>query len=367
MMLKAAVLVSVLATGAAAQTDPLAQTKAALEALTQADRILTAAETQADQRAALNQSVTAFERSLQAIREGERDLKRAERKLTAALQKDRAQIARLATTLMRMQQLEEGAMLIHPGGLTDRIHAALAVERATPRLKAATDEVAAKLSDLAILREALGKAETSAKAGLVRMRWAREQLRRTLAADPAPSSDLTDALATVAATSRTLDLLIEGIAALEGEGLPINLPSIELSDRFGQLPLPVEGTLISGFGSAGEQGEIQTGATIVSGSGAFVRAPFDATIRYVGPFLGYGNVIILEPAPDILLVLAGMKKVYVKPEEIVSDGAVLGEMPGDTATDWPAPQTETLYVELRRGGSPVDPAGWFSANKEMDE
>ena len=366
-MLRAALLLCCLGAPALAKDDPLTETQAALAALGEADQTLTAAETAEDQRAALSQSVTAFERALQAIRAGERDLKRAERTLTAELQEDRAEIARLANTLIRMQKLEEGAMLIHPGGITDRIHAALAVERVTPVLKAASDEVAAKLSDLAILREALGKAETSAKAGLVRMRWAREELRRALSTNPAPPSDMADALETVAAASRTLDLLIEGINALQGEGLPINLPTSDLAERFGKLALPVEGELVSTFGDPGDQGEVERGATIVTGGGAFVRTPFDATVRYVGPFLGYGNVIVLEPAPDILLVLAGMKKVYVRPEEIVSDGAVLGEMPGETATEWPAPQTETLYVELRRGGSPVDPAGWFGANKETDE
>jgi septal ring factor EnvC (AmiA/AmiB activator) len=180
-------------------------------------------------------------------------------------------------------------------------------------------------------------------------------------------TDLSETLQSVAAASRTLDLLIEGTGALSDEGLPLNLPERDIASRFGKLPLPAAGMLISSFGDKADQGEVSRGATIVTGSGAFVRAPFDATVRYVGPFLGYGNVIILEPSTDILLVLAGLKEVYAGPDEIVSEGMAIGVMSGTTSAIWPDELTQTLYVELRRGGSPVDPAGWFAVNEVKGE
>ena len=258
-------------------------------------------------------------------------------------------------------------MLVHPGGALDRVHAALVVEAVTPRLKAGADRVAGLINDLAILRDALEMAQTSARAGLVRVRWAREELKRALKANlPAPT-DLSETLQSVAAASRTLDLLIEGVTALTDEGLPLDLPERDIAQRFGTLPMPASGMLISTFGDSDGQGDFIRGATIVTGAGAFVRTPFDATVRYVGPFLGYGNVIILEPSTDILLVLAGLKEVYAGPDEIVSEGMAIGVMSGTTSAIWPDELTQTLYVELRRGGSPVDPAGWFAVNEVKGE
>jgi septal ring factor EnvC (AmiA/AmiB activator) len=107
---------------------------------------------------------------------------------------------------------------------------------------------------------------------------------------------------------------------------------------------------------------------------ALVTAPAAATIRYLGPLLDYGNVMILEPGDGYLLVLAGLGEVYGAVGEVVPAGSPVGLMggreagaaeflveEGDAAGGG---RTETLYVELRRGAEPVDPAPWFEATGE---
>ncbi len=46
---------------------------------------------------------------------------------------------------------------------------------------------------------------------------------------------------------------------------------------------------------------------------ALVTAPWPATIRYRGPLLDYGNVMIVEPSSGYLLVLAGLARSMAKP------------------------------------------------------
>jgi septal ring factor EnvC (AmiA/AmiB activator) len=91
-------------------------------------------------------------------------------------------------------------------------------------------------------------------------------------------------------------------------------------------------------------------------------------------------VAILELAPDTLLVLAGLGQVWGEAGEILAEGAPLGLMGGETPTaeailggavppgdaNLTAPsaagsseRTETLYLEVRENGAPVDPATWF--------
>ena len=42
------------------------------------------------------------------------------------------------------------------------------------------------------------------------------------------------------------------------------------------------------------------------------RAPADAVVRYAGPFLEYGYVVVLEPDPATMLVLAGLGRLQVR-------------------------------------------------------
>ncbi|PJN95683.1 hypothetical protein CNY89_07040 [Amaricoccus sp. HAR-UPW-R2A-40] len=102
---------------------------------------------------------------------------------------------------------------------------------------------------------------------------------------------------------------------------------------------------------------------------ALVTAPAGGRVRYAGPFLEYGYVVVLEPRADVLIVLAGLSTLAVRTGGTVEAGALLGLLggrpldaqeflmtaePGNEET--PA---ETLYIELRHGRGPVDPAPWF--------
>ena len=64
---------------------------------------------------------------------------------------------------------------------------------------------------------------------------------------------------------------------------------------------------------------------------ALVTAPWPATIRYRGPLLDYGNVMILELGSGYLLILAGLETVYGEVGDVVPAGAALGLMGGPEA------------------------------------
>ena len=63
-------------------------------------------------------------------------------------------------------------------------------------------------------------------------------------------------------------------------------------------------------------------------TGTMVNAPTVATIRYVGPLLDYGNVMILEPQTDTLFVFAGFDITFGKMGQVISEGTPLGLMGG---------------------------------------
>jgi septal ring factor EnvC (AmiA/AmiB activator) len=84
--------------------------------------------------------------------------------------------------------------------------------------------------------------------------------------------------------------------------------------------------------------------------------------------------MILEPGQGYLLVMAGLDQVYGDVGDVVSKGDALGLMGGTeaSATDILMPvdngsgasDSETLYVELRKGAETIDPMDWFAANED---
>ena len=137
----------------------------------------------------------------------------------------------------------------------------------------------------------------------------------------------------------------------------------------------LDGTLLRRPDEADGAGVRRPGMVLATARRALVTAPWEGTIRYRGPLLAFGNVIILEPGAGYLLVLAGLDVVYGEVGEVVAAGAPLGLMGGGepgmdeflySAQDGGAGrESETLYVELRQGGEAIDPLPWFAATAPL--
>lgn len=126
----------------------------------------------------------------------------------------------------------------------------------------------------------------------------------------------------------------------------------------GRMPLPVVGRIATRYGQALPTGLTAKGITIESGHGAQVIAPHDGTVVFAGPFRGYGQLLIIEHGEGYHTLLAGMARIDSEPGAIVQAGEPVGQM-GQPAAGKPA-----LYVELRRGGHPINPMPWLAATKE---
>jgi septal ring factor EnvC (AmiA/AmiB activator) len=167
----------------------------------------------------------------------------------------------------------------------------------------------------------------------------------------------------------TLDAFASGLA-------PQTAPVPGFAEAKGHLPWPALGRVILRAGETDARGVTRPGVVLATRPLALVTAPWAATIRYRGPLLDYGNVMILEPAEGYLLVLAGLDQVYGDVGTVVSQGDALGLMGGTEKgksaadilmpanTDAGTSDSETLYVELRNGTETVDPTEWFTANEE---
>jgi septal ring factor EnvC (AmiA/AmiB activator) len=180
--------------------------------------------------------------------------------------------------------------------------------------------------------------------------------------------DAPESLSALVTSANTLEAFAEGLAG-GGGGDPDDFIAMK-----GQLALPLKGKLLRAFNEADAANIRRPGMIIAASSEALVTTPWPATIRYAGPLLDYGNVMILEPAEGYLLVLAGLAQLFGGVGDVLSAGAPLGLMGGDatqtstilalTGEESGSEHPETLYIELRVGDRPVDPVPWFRMDKD---
>lgn len=120
----------------------------------------------------------------------------------------------------------------------------------------------------------------------------------------------------------------------------------------GTLPFPVIGQLTQRYGEETEGDVRSKGIVIKTRTDAQVVTPFDAVVAFSGPFRGYGQLLILEHSEGYHTLLAGMSHLDGAVGQTVLAGEPVGVM---------APEgVPSLYVELRRGGQPINPLPWLA-------
>ena len=375
MILRAALLVAAMgatALPAAAQT-VAEQAAAARTDLILAIETLEKTTSGRDQVAALSQTITAYERGLGALREALRHATIREAALLMRFEAKRDRVARLVGVMSAMGTDPSPLLLLHPSGPLGTARSGMMLADVTPALQAEVDQLRAELQEVAELRRQQSGAADTLQRGLTAAQAARTALSQAIASrGPLPRrfTDDPERLTLMIEDADTLDALATGLAP------DLNADSTGLADfasAMGRIAMPVVGQILRRFGEADAAGIERPGLVIATRPQALITAPWSGTIRYRGAFLDYGNVMILEPGPGYLLVLAGLGTLYGEVGEVVGAGAPLGLMGGIDSTADPVQETrnasgssgtETLYMELRQGGQPVDPGDWFAEAKE---
>lgn len=369
----AALLVCLLLAAAPAAGQSAAdQGAAASRALLAAIEGLEAAKSGKDQVAALTDTIQAYEQGLGTLREALRLATIRETALLLRFEAKRDRVSRLIGVLSGMGPDPSPLLLLHPSGPLGTARSGMMLAEVTPALQAEVDVIREELAEVAALRGLQQSATETLQRGLVAAQSARTALSQAMAARqalPRRFSADPERLALMIADADTLDALATGLAPdLNTDG-----GMADFSAARGRLPLPVLGQILRRAGEADAAGVTRPGLVIATRPQALVTTPWPGTIRYLGPFLDYGNVMIVEPGPGYLLVLAGLGAMYGEVGEVVGAGAPLGLMggadaSGDLVADMRNPSgangSETLYMELRQGGQPVDPGDWFAETKE---
>jgi septal ring factor EnvC (AmiA/AmiB activator) len=326
-----------------------------------------------DRVAALTQTIRAYELGLDAVREGLRQVTIRETALTLQFEAQRDQVARLIGVLESLPTDPGPLLLLHPAGPLGTAQSGMLLAEVTPALQAQADRLRGELTELNDLRAVQEAASATLAQGLGAVQEARSALSQAISDRtdlPIRFIDDPDALKGLLESADTLDAFAAGL----GSDAAAEDLSPDIAAAKGTLPMPVLGTILRRPDEADAAGVRRPGLLVVTRARALVTAPWPATIRYRGPLLDYGNVMILELGRGYLLILAGLETVYGEVGEVVPAGAALGLMGGPEAmaTEFLASTqegggaggSETIYMELRQGADTVDPTEWFAGTME---
>lgn len=294
--------------------------------------------------ATLQQDVASGDQELSAQRARLAALGRREAAIVSELARARDSQMRLLSALQLLSRRPPPPLLIPADRAVDTVRAAILMKAMAPDLRARTDALAARQNEVARIRRlavlsserlmTTESAQGDRRAEIETLSARRTALLAVLRADAERAER----------AARALEDRIRALgaapvaAAAAGEVSASRLPAGR--DR---LTSPVPGPPRVRFGQGGEEARSEGWRWSASGD---VAAPADARIDHAGPLSGWGEVVILDLGDGWRAVVAGLDTISVEPGQRVADGQTLGRVEAGGE----------VYLELRRGDRPVDPA-----------
>ena len=284
--------------------------------------------------------------------------------MSASFARDRVSVARLVAILERLEHDMPPAMAVRPDDALGAARGAMLIGASLPNVYGAAAELAHRIEALQQTRLALIARRADGARNAAELRAARANLDQLLATKVVDARQATAAyaelrikLAAIASQASDLQTLLVKVAALRGQPVSqsivvvtAQIPASSGPLKRGSFRQPAVGTVVLAVPGAPSEGP---GLTFETAPGADVVAPADGKVLYAGPYHKSGHVLILETTVGYDAVLAGLDRVYVRPEDQVLAGEPVGDMPKTE-------RGERLYFELRQDGREIDPAPFLS-------
>jgi septal ring factor EnvC (AmiA/AmiB activator) len=310
------------------------------------------------------------------------------------------QISNILAALERISLNPPPAMIVDPSDALGSARSAILISAILPQINAKAAEVTADLTRLTAIKAAALEEEALLKANfavleeeqlriatlILARRQGVEVMTAELAAEEQEATELAARASSLKELVASLSARVTAVAdaAAAPDTAPTDTPANPSPDYIqvalantsrvepalpfaqikGYLTLPTSGVNVSDYGASDGFGGISQGISIVTRAEAQVVAPADGWVMYKGPYLNYGQIIILNAGENYTILLAGLETVTVDFGQFVLMGEPVGAMGsrtiGQTVTTSAGNSRPTLYIEMRKDNEPVDPTGWWA-------
>jgi septal ring factor EnvC (AmiA/AmiB activator) len=314
-------------------------------------------DTLRSQLVALGRTEASGERAVGGAKGRLAKLNLAEAQLKIRMAHNQESLTKLLGALQMFQRNPPPPLLVDPRSARDAARAAILIKAIAPELERRSHEFAAASEQLKAIRRRAAAASGSlfqAESDLADRQAKIQSLidqKRALEVQVRSDAQVADSdVRRLAARARSLGELVTVLDAhdLHARDLAAGLPLLSTTTVFTP---PVTGPIARRFGETGSDRLRAKGWTWSADPGAVVVSPAAARVDYAGPLKDWGLVLILRVGPDHL-VLAGLSRVDVDTGMSVA----AGEPVGRASSGPPRPE---VYLEVRHGVTPVDPARWF--------
>lgn len=355
---------------------------------------------------AAGQRVDLAAADVRIIEERLEELFASERSLRHRLDGHDRSISNLLASLQRISVAPPPALIVDPSDALGSARAALLLSAVLPQLQEKAATVTEDLAALATLRQTASNEADQLAANLTTLNEERLRIATIIEARKQGMEWLSEELIleeaeaqALADRATSLEQLIAGLearlsalnaagaatrVAQAGQALPTldpqtvaiafadttrTQPAVPIEAARGYLTLPVSGTPVATYGASDGLGGTARGLSLATSPAADVLAPADGWVVYTGPFLTYGQIVILNAGQDYVIVMTGMAEVFVERGAFIMMGTPIGVMGDSSAhvTSIAGVSEPTLYIELRENGIPIDPNGWWAARPEPEE
>ena len=311
-----------------------------------------------------------------------------------------AEIANVLAALERISLNPPPALIVDPDDALGSARSAMLISAIVPQLRAKADAVTDDLKALTDIKLQALAEEQTLRANYAVLEEERLRIATLIAARKQGIDMRTEELAAeeaeavaLAARATTLQELIGSLSeratavsapnssggagadpetpVMTPEEIQVALantartePAIPFGAARGYLTMPANGVNVVDYGASDGFGGISQGISVVTRADAQVVAPADGWVLYKGPYLNYGQIVILNTGQNYTVLLAGLETVTVDIGQFVQMGMPLGTMGsrtiGRSVTTNAGATQPTLYIELRQNNKPVDPTGWWA-------
>ncbi|WEK04338.1 MAG: peptidoglycan DD-metalloendopeptidase family protein [Candidatus Devosia phytovorans] len=307
-----------------------------------------------------------------------------------------AEVANVMAALQRISLNPPPALIVDPDDALGSARSAMLIAAIVPQLQAKAEAVTADLKALTDIKTQALEEEATLKANYEVLEEEQLRIATLIAARRQGIDQRNDQLETeeaeaVALASRATTLQ-ELISSLSRRATAVNTPAptpdpdaptmteteirtalanaartepaVPFGAIRGHLTMPSNGVNVADYGTSDGFGGLTHGISVVTRAEAQVVAPADGWVLYKGPYLNYGQIIILNTGQNYTALLAGLDAVSVDIGQFVQMGMPLGTMGsrtiGRSVTTNAGAAQPTLYIELRQNNEPIDPTGWWA-------
>lgn len=310
-----------------------------------------------------------------------------------------AEIANVLAALQRISLSPPPALIVNPDDALGSARGAMLIAAIVPQLRDRADTVAADLQTLTEIKTAALAEEETLRANhqvleeeqlrIATLITARKQgisqMSTELNAEEAEAIELAERASTLreligalserAAAGATAPVPDPDLPQLSPEAIQLAFantartqPAIPFALSRGYLIEPANGSMAMAYGVSDGRGGISQGQSILTSPGAQVVAPADGFVLYRGPYLNYGQIVILNTGNGYTALLAGLDTVSAEIGQFVQMGEPIGLMGsrtiGRTVATSAGNAQPTLYIEFRQNNEPFDPAPWWASNEQ---